>query len=106
MFAAQTSQIKQQDGVDKKVWWIILLFMWRDIDILPFKPLLFIVQCYLICRLIHSEGFVNKGLKDIKSVIFKSCAGLKLAMVFLRDGLEEKSKCLWFSCIFHDYLSV
>jgi len=43
MFAAQTSQSKQQDGVDKKVWWIIFLFMWRDIDILPFKPLLFIV---------------------------------------------------------------
>jgi len=43
MFAAQTSQIKQQDGMDKKVWWIIFLFIWRDIEILPFKPLLFIV---------------------------------------------------------------
>jgi hypothetical protein len=46
MFAAQ----KQQDGVDKKVWWIIFLFIWRDIDVLPFIPLLFIAQCYLICR--------------------------------------------------------
>ena len=100
MFAAQTSQIKQQDGMDKKVWWIIFLFVWRDIDILPFKPLLFIIQCYLICRLMHSEGIVNKGLKGIKSVIIKSCAGLKLAVVFPRGGSEEKSKCLWFPVFF------
>lgn len=34
MFAAQTSQIKQQDSMDKKVWWIIFHFICRDIDIL------------------------------------------------------------------------
>jgi len=106
MFAAQTSQIKQQDGMDKKVWWIIFLFICRDIDILPIKPLLFIVQCYLICRLIQSEGIVNKSLKGIKSVIIKSYAGLKLAMVFPRGGSEEKSKCLWCSVFFMIYLSL
>lgn len=107
MFAAQTSQIKQQDGVDKKVCWIIFLFIWRDIDILPFKPLLFIVQCYLICRLILSEDIVNKLLKGIKSVIIKSCARLKLAVVFPRGGsLEEKPKCRWCPVFFMIYLSL
>lgn len=46
MFAAQTSQIKQQDGMDKKVWWIIFLFIWRDMDILPFKP--FVIYCSVL----------------------------------------------------------
>lgn len=73
---------------------------------MPFKPLLFVVQYYLICRLIHSEGIVNKGLKGIKSVIIKSCAGLKLVIVFPRGGLEEKSKCLWCSLFFMIYLSL
>lgn len=107
MFAAQSSQIKQHDGVDKKVWWIIFLCMWRDIDILPFKPLLLIVQYYLICRLIHSQGIVNKGLKVIKSVIIKLCAGPKLALVFPVGGsLEEKPRCLWCPVFFMIYLSL
>lgn len=106
MFAAQTSQVKQQDGMDKKVWWIIFLFICRDIDILPFKPLLFIVQCHLICRLIHSEGIVNRSLKGIKSVFIKSCAGLKLAMIFPRGGSEEKCKRLWRFVFFMIYLSL
>ena len=58
MFAAQ----KQQDGMDKKVWWIVFIFIWRDINVLPFKPLLFIVQCYLICR--HTLwGYCKQGFE-------------------------------------------
>jgi len=67
--------------------------------------------CYLLFSAIwfvdiHSEGIVNKGLKGRKSVIIKSCAGLKLAVVFPRGGSEEKSKCLWYPVFFMIYLSL
>ena len=46
----------------------------------------------MICnRFIHSEGIVDKGLKGIKCVIIKSCAGLKLVVVFSRGGSWKKS---------------
>lgn len=69
MFAAQTSKIKQHDDKDKKVCWILFLSVWRDVDVQPFTPLLFIVECCLICRLVHYQSIENKSLKGSKSVI-------------------------------------
>jgi hypothetical protein len=107
MFAAQTSKIKQHDDVDKKVCWVIFVCVWRDIDIQPFKTLLFIVHCYFNCRFVHYQSIENKGLKSIKSVSIKSCTGLKLALVFLRGGLlEEKPECLWCPVFFFTFNTV